>query len=240
MLLSTSVATQATPRNPESIPGYDRLSADLNNDGHVERVSLVGKEIEGDYTMGGTWDAYQIVVKNDQGKIIWRSPDYPITFAYGAGNCKSCLLADLDGDGCQELVLVSDQFGSYRHCTYAKFYPPYRVYTWKNQAFRDYAKTEYGDTPYVHICKGSDGIFRLSKSGSSGGTNNELYHLRRVNGQLWGDIIIKDNCTEQDVKRNRSAGVRVDSDKYGPTALYKTARLEPYHGGLKVVEYKKS
>ena len=57
LLSETSSAQRQTPLNPNSIQGYKNLYADLDRDGHTEKVYLAG-----------TYPQYQITVLNDQGK----------------------------------------------------------------------------------------------------------------------------------------------------------------------------
>lgn len=235
------MGTQARecPSSPTTIGGYNSLYADLNHDGRIERVGLVDTKLPGsggfdyrgpdDYHYG-----YKIVVLNDAGKVMWRSDFEADEYA---SQIKYCLLRDIDGDGNIELVLSCEEYSDLAPIV---SFVPYRIYTWKNGAFRAYQRTTRGGDAFAAIRQGKDGIFRVNGAKSEDGTNNGLYCLRQISGQLWGDVVVKTVAAkEYDNKIEKLPDdVKVVS---GDDNLYfcQTVRLEPCEGGLRIVEYKK-
>lgn len=107
---------------------YQELSADLNHDQHLERVTLIP------FATSEYGDVYmQLTVFNDKDEIIYQSPkvtdcDNVKTFAlYNAGECALQLLYDLDGDGNFEL-LESLPRSDVRP-------KPYRIWRWDGDKF---------------------------------------------------------------------------------------------------------
>lgn len=95
----------------EEIPSEPvTLAADLNGDGAMEQIS---RRKLGSDTQLGTF--YQIVVKNSQGAILWKSPevldvDHPLAFGeWDFGISLPQLAGDVDHDGQVELLVPAPQ-----------------------------------------------------------------------------------------------------------------------------------
>ena len=208
LLLSSAVSAQQDRFNPNNIQGYKNLYADLNGDGHIERVGLVHKKLDWGRQ---TWDQFQIVVFNDKGKTIWRSsPPGPnqrfivdgTNINPECGNIKHCLLHDIDGDGKIELVFsgwesyVEPEDGMYSKPVDGFFYDlsAHPIYRWENNRFIKLNNNlRLSTTKDSNICKFDtsycDYVSQYNHTPKYTETGRSLIHnLRKINGQIWGDI----------------------------------------------------
>lgn len=227
--LATESQARGLVLETKDLAGHDKLYADLNGDGKTEQVGIVG---EAHMLRPGLVPVYyRIVVMNNKGKVISRSDIFQF-MSYP----KYCLLSDIDGDGCQELVFSVEMYDNEN--VYSQ--PGYDIFKWKNGEFRGYNRKSYGNFHEAYIEKGSIGATYRVTDDATNGIYNGLYCLRKVNGNLWGDIVIayysEDNYDS--VPSDIPDDVRVvkNGDRY---YLCKTVRLEPFDGGLRIVEYKK-
>lgn len=244
--LLLSSAASAKP-NPKNIQGYNNLYADLDGDGHVERVGLVYKERNwGRQTM----EFYQIVVYNDKGQVIWRSPDQSagesasIDLTYNS-DIRHCLLHDIDGDGNIELV-----FSGWDSVSMGADYDLYThaILRWKNGKFTKLDPyLRLNTTKDSDICKFdksfSDYVSENGKEPDPEETGRSLIHnLRKVNGQVWGD---KKFFGPSDVYApGHLPNILTNTQTHpgSPTTrwiIHYTVRLETCPGGMRIVEYKK-
>lgn len=156
LILSSAVYAQKGSLNPKNIQGYNNLYADLDGDGHTERVVLKDATIEAGVTVpaltyrGQTIYNYQIIVLDDRGNTIWRtSTPYEWVTAnsrnqkkslgatvdpYYSMQTKHCLLHDIDGDGNIELVFSGwdDIFDHLRDGCAITYHP---IFRWQNGKF---------------------------------------------------------------------------------------------------------
>ena len=162
------------------IIGGDKLYADLNHDGHVERVSLVQYEVPFRGRHSNTMELARLVVFDDKGNVLWRGPqisnesdiDYKncdnrvivLATDFGGYEC-TAFLHDLDGDGCTELCIEDATANAPGY---------YYILRWKNGKFVDTGKNGF---TYI----GND-QFALGSPDKQGG--DVLYNLRKVNGKL--------------------------------------------------------
>ena len=238
-LSKTSSAQRQTPLNPNSIQGYKNLCADLDGDGHTERVCLAG-----------AYPQYQITVLNDRGKAIWRS-EYDDSISQYYVNARHCLLHDIDGDGSIEFVISGWDDGDM--LLDDGIVPPFTklgdhpIYRWGNGRFtrldkkmrlstsKDSDVCKF-DTSYCDYVKQYDKLPNYQETGRS-----LIHNLRKINGQIWGDILITKLPETQSISLPK--GMRTIMEPSGDGRHYtkiicKTARLETCPGGMRIVEFK--
>ncbi|MDO5296059.1 MAG: hypothetical protein Q4F00_05350 [bacterium] len=233
-LSKTSSAQRQTPLNPNSIQGYKNLCADLDGDGHTERVCLAG-----------SYPQYQITVLNDKGKTVWRS-EYDDNISQYYANARHCLLHDIDGDGSIELVISG--WDDDDMLLDDGIVPPFTklgdhpIYRWGNDRFtRLDKKMRLSTSKGSDVCKFDtsycDYVNQNGKLPKYHETGHSLIHnLRKVNGQVWGDILL---CSsDKFMSMSLPKDVKYIKDTNGRYYWFQTVRLATCPGGMRIVEHK--
>ena len=255
LLLSSAVSAQQSRLNPNNIQGYKNLYADLDGDGHTERVGLV----ENKFNRGGD-PIYDIIVYNDRGKQIWRT-----NFSKGTYACVGfewepptplhCLLHDIDGDGNIELVIsgwddIEDALNGGRGPLYSPFWYWPEIFRWQHGEFTKLTNMSLNTSQGSDICRldtSFDKKFqdyfrqhnRVPKYQETG--LSVIHNLRKINGQVWGDILVDSSNEYPSVDLPSDVRlIKVSSRDRSRYYLYKTVRLETCPGGMRIVEYKQN